>query len=426
MKKQLLIFVFILLPIVANADSVEIDGIWYELISKGNAAKVISNPDYKIKYAGDIVIPSKILYGEIEYDVKYINEFAFGDCTNLKSIRIPNSVSTIGESTFHDCINLHAVYIPSSITVIESNAFRECRKLEAVYADDLYSWCKIVFKEYQGANPLCYGGRLYINGNELKDLAFPTDIEYVNPYAFQGCISLTSITIPEGVKGIGNNAFENCLSLKTVHLPNSLEWIGTECFRFDSSIIALSLPDNINSIGLGAFLGCTGITELTIPSKLKEIGRWPFGGMAGLTSLVIPDNIERIGERAFQGCSNLKTLTISKNVTMIDEKAFDGCSELKDVICRADKVPFATADAFQNCYPEFINLYVPKGCVESYKSVIPWSLFGTIKEINEETSINGIRLNENGQEYIFNLEGKAQNKLQKGINIVNGKKYVVK
>ena len=391
MKKQLLLFVIILLPIVANADSVEIDGIWYELISKGNAAKVISNPDINIKYAGDIVIPSKVLYGETEYDVKYINKSAFEDCTNLKSIRIPNSVSTIDEFTFYDCINLHTVYIPSSITVIEDYAFDGCGNLKKVYADDLYSWCKIVFKEYQGANPLCHGGRLYINGNELNDLVFPTDIEYVNPYAFQGCISLTSITIPEGVKGIGNEAFENCLSLKTVHLPNSLEWIGTECFRFDSSIIALSLPY-----------------------------------MTGLTSLVIPDNIERIGEWAFVGCSNLKTLTISKNVTMIDEKAFDGCSELKDVICRADKVPFAKADAFQNCYPEFINLYVPKGCVESYKSVIPWSLFGTIKEINEETSINGIRLNENGQEYIFNLEGKAQNKLQKGINIVNGKKYVVK
>ena len=426
MKKQLLLFVIILLPIVANADSVEINGIWYELISKGNAAKVTSNPDINNKYAGDIVIPSKVLYGETEYDVKYINESAFRDCTNLKSIRIPNSVSTIDEFTFYGCINLHTVYIPSSITVIEDYAFDGCGNLKKVYADDLYSWCKIVFKEYQGANPLCHGGRLYINGNELNDLVFPTDIEYVNPYAFQGCISLTSITIPEGVKGIGNNAFESCSSLKAIQLPNSLEGIGTECFRFDSSIIALSLPDNISYIGLGAFLGCSGITELTIPLKLKEIDRWPFGNMTGLTSLVIPDNIERIGQRAFKGCSNLKTLTISKNVTQIDAEAFKGCSELKDVICRAEVVPFAKKDAFQDCYPEYINLYVPKGCVESYKGVTPWNLFGTIKEINEETSINGIHLKENGQVHIFNLEGKAQNKLQKGINIINGKKYVVK
>lgn len=426
MKIKFLLFT-ILLPMVANADSVEIDGIWYELISKGNAAKVISNPDVNIKYAGDIVIPSKVLYGEREYDVKYINKFAFGSCTNLKSIRIPKSVSTIDEFTFGDCINLQTIYIPSSITVIEDRAFDGCRKLNAVYTDDLDAWCKITFKEYQGANPLCYGGRLYINGNELKDLVFPTDIEYVNPYTFQGCISLTSVTIPEGVKGIGEQAFENCLSLKTVQLPNSLEWIETECFRFDSSIIALSLPDNINSIGLGAFLGCSGITELTIPSKLNEIGRWPFSGMTGLTSLVIPDNIERIGEWAFEGCSNLKTITISKNVTQIDEKAFSGCSELKDVICRADKVPFAKADAFQDCYPEYINLYVPKGCVDSYRSVIPWSLFGIISEINEETGINSVRFNKsNAQDHIFNLEGKAQNKLQKGINIVNGKKYIVR
>ena len=302
-----------------------------------------------------------------------------------------------------------------------------CFNLKEVYADDLYSWCKIVFKEYQDANPLCYGGRLYINGNELKDLVFPTDIEYVNPYAFQGCISLTSVTIPEGVKGIGENAFEECLSLKTVQLPNSLEWIGTECFRFDSSITSISLPDNISSIGLGAFLDCSGITELTIPSKLEEIGRWPFSGMTGLTSLVIPDNIERIGEMAFGECSKLKTITISKNVTQIDEKAFSGCSELKDVICRADKVPFAKADAFQDCYPEYINLYVPKGCVDSYRSVIPWSLFGIISEINEETGINSVRFNKsNAHDHIFNLEGKAQNKLQKGINIVNGKKYIVR
>ena len=54
MKKQLLLLVMILLPMVASADPVEIDGIYYNLISKTQNAEVTSNPN---GYTGTIVIP---------------------------------------------------------------------------------------------------------------------------------------------------------------------------------------------------------------------------------------------------------------------------------------------------------------------------------------------------------------------------------
>ena len=38
MKKQLLILVMALLPMVASADAVEIDGIYYNLVSKAKVA----------------------------------------------------------------------------------------------------------------------------------------------------------------------------------------------------------------------------------------------------------------------------------------------------------------------------------------------------------------------------------------------------
>ena len=77
MKKQLLLFVMMLLPMVASADSVEIDGIYYNLISKAKQAEVTSNPDYYNYYTGDIVIPEAVTYGDTDYSVKSIETGAF-------------------------------------------------------------------------------------------------------------------------------------------------------------------------------------------------------------------------------------------------------------------------------------------------------------------------------------------------------------
>ena len=58
MKKQLLLFAIILLPMLASADNVEIEGIWYNLITNGNVAVVVRNPTGY--YTGDITtVPLK-------------------------------------------------------------------------------------------------------------------------------------------------------------------------------------------------------------------------------------------------------------------------------------------------------------------------------------------------------------------------------
>ena len=59
MKKQLLLFVMTLLPMVAMADAVEINGIYYNLIDKAGVAEVTSNPS---KYKGNMVIPEIVNY----------------------------------------------------------------------------------------------------------------------------------------------------------------------------------------------------------------------------------------------------------------------------------------------------------------------------------------------------------------------------
>ena len=101
MKKQLLLFVLMLLPMMASADAVEIDGIYYNLILKAKQAEVTSNPN---KYRGNVMIPESVTYEGVEYNVTTICENAFYNCSSLTSITIPSSLTNIGAKAFKGCI----------------------------------------------------------------------------------------------------------------------------------------------------------------------------------------------------------------------------------------------------------------------------------------------------------------------------------
>ena len=113
-KKVLVALFAILLPLVASAEKVEIDGIWYNLVSKAKQAEVTFKGDsynsYK-EYSGSITIPATVTYDGVAYSVTSIGEAAFYGCS-LTAITIPEGVTSIGDEAFCICESLTSITLP--------------------------------------------------------------------------------------------------------------------------------------------------------------------------------------------------------------------------------------------------------------------------------------------------------------------------
>ena len=327
--RALFLSLAVLLSLPMLAEQVEINGINYELVAKAKQATVKAKSSGE--YSGEVVIPESVQHEGATYSVTSIGEVAFGYCSGLTSVTIPNSVTSIGQEAFLDCYGLTSVTIPNSVTSI--------------------------------------GGG-----------------------AFLGCSGLTSVTIPNSVTSIGSSAFHDCSCLTSVTIPNSVTSIGDGAFSGCSGLTSVTIPNSVTSIGQTAFLGCSGLTSVTIPNSVMSIGTWAFLGCSGLTSVTIPNSVTSIGGYAFSSCSGLTSVTIGSRVEYIEYDAFANCPELLDVYCLAENVPSTDATAFYGSYPEYITLHVPDASVASYKANAPWNSFGKIvglsgEEIPQEYSL---------------------------------------
>ena len=306
---------FMLLPLAASAKFVEIDGIYYELVSKAKEAEVSAHTK---KYSGDVIIPASVTYEGVEYNV-----------------------TSIGKSAFSGSIDMTSITIPSSVKAIKNMAFASCKSLTAVHISDLEAWCSIAFST-SDCNPLYYAHHLFLNGEEIKDLVIPNGVTTILESTFNNCTGLTSVTIPSSVKSIKYWAFDRCSGLTAVHISDLTAWCNItfysnplaqahHLFLNGEEIKDLVIPNGLTNIRKSTFSGCSGLTSITIPNSVTSIGEWGFSGCTGLTSITIPNSVTSIDESAFSGCTGLTSVTIPNSVTTIGKQAFFECNALPSI-----------------------------------------------------------------------------------------------
>ena len=120
-----------LLPMIAAAEDVTVNGIKYAIDTPSLTASVISN-----SYSGDIVIPATFEYGGATYNVTSISDFAFINCSNLTKVSIPDGVTSIGNAAFSGCFGMTSVEIGDDIESIGEYAFSSCNSLNSIKLPD--------------------------------------------------------------------------------------------------------------------------------------------------------------------------------------------------------------------------------------------------------------------------------------------------
>ena len=406
----------------------------------------------------------------------FVGMRAFADCKALTTVNLNDKLEVIDDNAFEECESLTSVTIPNSVTFIGSNAFKDCKELKVVVFDgctgeicqdafngctglkDIYSYSVVppAADEYafEGSN---YDATLHVSAASLEAYQSTAPWCYFKHIvsheegAFGGIVFLYDYNHEDQTATLVKVTISDKTHEEKLVIPAELQVEGKTykvtaidrdavLFLFTSNITSIEFPSTLRE--LNASINVTPkLKTIKIMGDIEKIGIYTF--TSALSNNLGP--IESCFLNDFYCYASfvpeLSPLAMNGGSTGLSRTASDDDIAKIELYERTYYLPryftYAWSDyegnwhqetRYQYYLIEHATLHVPANLVDSYKQTFPWNMFGNIVALTEEDYPAGIedplRLPLYGErsKTAYNLNGQRMNGLQKGINIIEGKK----
>lgn len=402
-----------------------------------------------------------------------IEHRAFESCINLTSVTFPNSLTEIQNDAFSGCYALKEIDLPASVNYISSDAFLDCPNMCAIN----------VAKEnttYKSSGGVVYSkdGKTIVRCPEagpaititkdietiadcafrycsnLTSLAIPNNVTFIGYSAFRGCTNLTSVTIGSGVTSIKGDAFYNDLKVTDVYMyadPEKLEWIdqdndefkedkATICHVFDADAFKAKwdtgnaetdvrvtfqadlLPQiaTTNMSGENLTTYYNGTENVKVPDDVF-VFKVALNG-SKLSATEVEDRIINAGQGVILKANGGKTVAMATTTETSTADYSDNILEGVDV--DTSKPVGYKYFTLAESQADLAFLEISDNILPAHKAFYKTTSSQTVYRFDDATGIVS-PLGETEEGAVYNLSGQRLNKVQKGINIVGGKKIIM-
>lgn len=269
--------------------------------------------------------------------VTSIGSWAFANCAKLEQVSFPAGLTSIGLSAFENCTALTAVTLPKRLTELGSAVFENCSALKSVWIPksltnngfgDGFRGCTALTDITFETGITKIADRQF-DGSPIKSITIPGTVTTVGMSAFSDCANLTAIDLPSSVTEIDGYAFEKCTALTAVTLPKHLRRLGTEAFLGCTALKSVFIPLSLQNAS-NPFQKCTALTDVTFEDGRTELPDTLLEG-SGVRQLTVPQTVTKIGYSAFADCTQLTAITLPAGLRELGNEAFKGCTALTGV-----------------------------------------------------------------------------------------------
>ncbi len=270
-----------------------------------------------------------------------IGIYAFANLPQLQSVTVLDGVRSIGNYAFDNTPTLLTADMSActTLTTVNGYLFRNCSSLKSLSLP---------------ASVTYYGDEIIVGCTALEDLTVgfngvitSSKGTSFSPFYVGRTSALKHIVIVEGTTGVGDCIFANYTktlptsagssygftNLESITLPSTLKTIGSYAF-YKAGTYELNLPESLEEIGDYAFGYIDKLTDLTLKGNHLNVGSYAFSHAVELLRVRVENATETIGSYAFSNCPKLLSVDMGgcNTLTTIENYAFQSCKALKSIV----------------------------------------------------------------------------------------------